>query len=415
LNSAPVAMVAERGAPRQGRLCGRAQLRSSGAVQRGAGLVIRDRPPGGVYSAASMSTPAPAANGQSSRDSAAPALSYPPFRARAPWWGGDLQTLRNSFVGPRLTLSRWPEQTVELDLNDGSGDRLLGQLQLPSAPDAVPRTCIVLVHGLGGDETSSYLQASAQFWLERNHPVLRLNQRGAGPSREICRFQYHAGKSEDLHAGLASFCDQQPSLAAQGLAVVGFSLGGNVALKFASEGPGALPVRAVASVSAPIDLALASRRLHERRNYLYLRYLLHRLRRDTLGPGAQLTPDEREVARTARTILEFDDRFIAPRGGFSGAQDYYAKCSAGPRLSAIELPTLAIHAMDDPWIPAEMYFEASSSAPVEPRAGCQVLLPPSGGHVGFHSAEPAPTSAPGESTACWHDRSIAIFFERVFA
>lgn len=357
-----------------------------------------------------MSTSAPAATGPHSRDTTA--LAYPPFRARAPWWGGDLQTLRNAFVGRQPALSRWPAQAVALDLNDGSGDQLLGQLQLPCAATELHRPCIVLVHGLGGDETSSYLQASAQFWLERNHPVLRLNMRGAGPSRATCRFQYHAGKSEDLHSGLASFCTQQPVLAGLGLAVVGFSLGGNVALKFASEGPGALPVLAVASVSAPIDLALASRRLHERRNHIYLLYLLRRLRRDTLGPGAQLTPAEREVARTARTIFEFDDRFVAPRAGFSDADDYYAKCSAGPRLGSIQIPTLAIHAVDDPWIPAEMYVEASAAASADPLEGCQVLLPPSGGHVGFHCVDPA---APRGTSACWHDRSIAVFFERVFA
>jgi len=335
---------------------------------------------------------------------------YPPFRATAPWWGGDLQTLKTTLVGGEVSLSKWPEETLHLPLADGSGDRLIGQLQLP-AGGAGERPCIVLVHGLGGDEASSYLKASARFWLARNHPVLRLNMRGAGPSRSTCRFQYHAGKSEDLHEGLASLCSQRPDLARAGLAVVGFSLGGNVALKFASEGPGALPVKAVASVSAPIDLALASIRLHEPRNRVYLWYLLRRLRRQTLAPGGQLSPAEREIALGARSILEFDDLFVAPRGGFSGAQDYYAQSSAGPRFSAIRMPALAIHALDDPWIPATMYFEARAERQAAPDsvAGCHVLLPPSGGHVGFHSAD-----ASGEE-ACWHDRSIAIFFDRVFA
>lgn len=339
---------------------------------------------------------------------ASTALAFPEFRERAPWWGGDLQTLRNTLVSVDAPLADGAAESLLLDLNDGTGDRLIAQLQQPAVPSERP--CIVLVHGLGGDETSSYLKASAHFWLARGYRVLRLNLRGAGPSRPICRFQYHAGKSEDVHAALASLCSQRPELARAGLAIVGFSLGGNVTLKFASEGVGDLPVKAVASVSAPIDLALASRRLHAPRNRVYLWYLLRRLRREAVGEGAELSAAEREVALTARTILEFDDRFVAPRGGFSGVEDYYAKSSALPRLAAIRIPALAVHALDDPWIPAAMYscLDTVAGAGPEPVAGIRALLPPGGGHVGFH-ARPCGLEGGG-----WHDRCIGAFFDRVF-
>ena len=157
---------------------------------------------------------------------ASTALAFPEFRERAPWWGGDLQTLRNTLVPVDAPLTDGVAESLLLDLNDGSGDRLVAQLQQPVL--ASERPCIVLIHGLGGDEKSSYLKASAHFWLARGYRVLRLNLRGAGPSRAICRFQYHAGKSEDVYAALESLCSQRPEIARAGLAIVGFSLGGSI-------------------------------------------------------------------------------------------------------------------------------------------------------------------------------------------
>jgi predicted alpha/beta-fold hydrolase len=329
------------------------------------------------------------------------ASGYPAFRPRAPWWGGDLQTLRNTLRGvraARAALARTPGRRLWLPLLDGTGDELAARLETPEGGASPGAPLVVLVHGLGGDEGSAYMLASAAHLLARGHPVVRLDLRGAGPSRERCRQQYHAGRTEDLRAAMAALIAQQPDLTASGVVLVGYSLGGNLVLKLAGEGTGALPVRAVVSVSAPIDLAEACRRFLAPRNGLYHWSMLRWLKQEALAPGAELAPGEREAILSARTLYEFDDRFVALRAGFSGADEYYARCSSRRLLGAIEVPTLALHALDDPWIPARPYLEERWDGAAKP------LLAPGGGHVGFHVRE----------GGCWHDRCIARLLETLF-
>src|SRR5690606_33203148 len=139
-------------------------------------------------------------------------------------------------------------------------------------------------------------------------------------------------------------------------------------------------VRAAVSISAPIDLGEADRRMHARRNRLYHDQLLARLKRDALRPGADVTAGERSRAAAARTIRGFNDVFVAPRNGFRDAADYYERAAALPLLSRIAIPTLVIHAADDPWIPADAYRRVRWQD--NPRLHPQIL--PQGGHVGFH-------------------------------
>jgi len=210
-----------------------------------------------------------------------------------------------------------------------------------------------------------------------------------------CKEQYHAGRSSDFAAALRALPTGQLDA---GVLAIGFSLGGNMLLKFLGEGAHGLPVHAAASVSAPIDLRRSCARIQERRNWVYHRYLLRKLRLQSLAtPEAGLPPEQRAAARSTRTLFDFDDRVMAPLGGFAGALDYYARCSAIGHLEGIETPTLVIHAQDDPWIPAEIYagVDWSRHASLEP------LIAAGGGHVGFHAAD---------AEAAWHDRRIERFF-----
>lgn len=239
------------------------------------------------------------------------------------------------------------------------------------------------------------LRSSAHF-SDSGYRVLRLNLRGAGPSRALCQEQYHAGRSEDLAAALGALPEAE---LAAGIFAIGFSLGGNMLLKFLGEGAHGFPVRAAASVSAPIDLLRACRRIQERRNWVYHRYLLRKLRGQTLAaPEAALPAEQRKAARDVRTLFDFDDRVVAPLSGFAGALDYYARCSAEGFLAGIQTPTLLVHARNDPWIPIDSYDQVrwSDHPTLTP------LLPTSGGHVGFHAAD---------ADAPWHDRRIEAFFD----
>jgi predicted alpha/beta-fold hydrolase len=317
---------------------------------------------------------------------------FPDFAQRAPWWGGDLQTVRNRFFRGQ-DLSAFPAERLVLPMRDGSGDRLAAALHHPVGENRRP--LVVLIHGLTGSEDSLYIRKSAAVLLADGYPVLRLNLRGAGPSRPLCRLQYHAGRTADLADALAALPDETTR---EGLFVVGVSLGGNMLLKFLGEG-GAPQLRGAVSLSAPLDLTGSSRRIAARRNWLYHHFLLREMKRESLT-APDLSPEERSIVRGVRRIVEFDDRLTAPRNGFTGATEYYAKNSAAQFLDAITVPTLLIHAIDDPWVPADPYLARDWRR--NPRL--LPLLPRRGGHVGFHGRG---------SAVPWHDRCIVQFFARL--
>lgn len=326
-------------------------------------------------------------------------IDFPDFEARPPWLGRDLQTLRNFLRRPGPRFQGVSRERLVLPLSDGSGDSLSALLQRPAdgrgSGCGKGRCLVVLIHGLGGSEESAYAKVSAAHLLARGHPVLRLNLRGAGPSRPLCRLQYHAGRTEDLRDALAGLPD---NLLGSGLVLFGFSLGGNMLLKYLGEDGEQTPVRAAVSVSAPIDLAAASRRILEPRNGVYQWHLLRSLQREAVASGQPLSEAERRGVLSSRSVWEFDDRFVAPRNGWDSAQAYYDACMSRQFLSRIRIPTLLVHSLDDPWIPGEPYtsFAWSENPQLVP------LLPAGGGHVGFHGR--------GERRP-WHDRCAARFLD----
>jgi predicted alpha/beta-fold hydrolase len=309
-------------------------------------------------------------------------LDLPPFRPLAPWLGGDLQTLRNLLRPPAADL---PPAT-ELVLPLGDGDALIGHLH-----DGAGGPLVLLIHGLSGSAASDHVMVSARHLLTQGHSVLRLDLRGAGASQRVSSGRYHAGRSEDLARAL----DVLPaSLKAQGLVLVGYSLGGNMIIKYLGEDQVDAAIRGAVAISAPFDLGVASRRIQHRRNWPYHRYLLAALKREALAPRAALTDAQQQAIRRSRSIFEFDEYFVAPANGFAGAEDYYLHCSARRYVAGVEVPTLVLHALDDPWIPPSAYDEVDWAA----LSTVRLVLTPSGGHVGFHAAG---LSVP------WHDHAIA--------
>lgn len=330
--------------------------------------------------------------------------NFPAFAARAPWWGGDLQTIRNAVLRPRSVLNHTKAYRLRFPMNDGTGDVLLGLLNEP--PASADRPLAILLHGLTGCESSFYMEASAVALLAEGYPVLRLNLRGAGPSRDLCREQYHAGRTGDLSAVI----ERLRSGAAEGrerktfrnFVLIGYSLGANMLLKFLGERGGAARaegILAAVSVSAPIDLKATSRRFLAWRNAAYHRYLLGRMKRETLANASALTERERDIVRTVRTTYAFDDLFVAPRNGWPDADTYYTINSAIRFLDGIMVPTLIVHARNDPWIPVDPYL----AHPWAGNPNLTPLLSEGGGHVGFH----------GAGTQSWHDRCAILFLDAV--
>ena len=145
-------------------------------------------------------------------------LGLPPFKPRFPWWGPDLQTIAIRLAAPTADLAPHSSERTCFPLADGSGDTLLGMIDRPAEPVA-GKPLVILIHGLTGCEDSAYILNTARHLLECGHPVLRLNLRGAGPSRPFCREHYFVGRSADFRRVLSLLPSE---LTSSGIMAVGY-------------------------------------------------------------------------------------------------------------------------------------------------------------------------------------------------
>lgn len=246
--------------------------------------------------------------------------------------------------------------------------RLTGRLHdVPGSEDLV-----LLVHGLGGCTESHYMPRGASAVVAAGLACLRLNLRGADRLGDDF---YHAGLTADLHAALAS----EPLRRFRRLYAVGYSLGGHVVLRLATEEPDAR-LQAVAALCAPVDLALAVAQIDAPWAWVYRQYLLGNLKRIYAAAAARRpVPLAVAAARRIRAITEWDERIVAPRHGFAGAADYYRRMSVAPRLARLAVPALLLNALADPMVPAR----GVQPALVDPPERLTVRFLEVGGHVAF--------------------------------
>jgi uncharacterized protein len=300
-----------------------------------------------------------------------------------PAWsaGGHRQTLLGYWSRHRL---RWDAPAQDLVVEAGEDVRLLARVSWGRGPrEAAP--ALVVVHGLGGCDAAGYAVATGQLARARGWHVVRMNMRGAGDAEALCPRLYNAGLDGDVLAVLAMVSKETPSVA-----VVGFSLGANLALLALARGGDRLPasVAGVAAVSPPLDLAACADAIDRPANRLYQSYFVRSLkaayrRRQSLRPDLYEAGRERGV----RSIREYDDAITAPYGGYASADEYYRASSAGPLLGALARPALLLAAVDDPMVPAE----SVARCPLPASGLVRREMTATGGHVGFV----APTCAPG--------------------
>lgn len=195
-------------------------------------------------------------------------------------------------------------------------------------------------------------------------------------SGEVSAGSYHGGRTEDLRAVVDTLGRRS--------AVVGFSLGANATIKLLGEHSPA--VVAGVAVSAPLDLAVGAEHLHHIAGGWYERFLLRRLRAESLRPAARYTPEERAAILSAKSIVDFDNAITAPRNGWRDAAEYYRVNSAIRYLDSVQQPLLVIHAKDDPMIPLGPYESVDWNA----FPAVRLVLTEHGGHVGFHGRDDAP-------------------------
>jgi predicted alpha/beta-fold hydrolase len=245
-------------------------------------------------------------------------------------------------------------------------------------PAGMARAQLVLLHGLEGSAGAGYFASFSQAALEHGFGVHRLNMRTCGGTEDQCETMYHSGLTGDPLYVIRQIAGRKIGP----VFLVGFSLGGNVALKLAGELGETDLLAGVVAVSTPIDLARCVREIDRPANLLYSRRFLDRLRsrirrKSLLSPELYSNAGLDEV----KTIWEFDDRFTAPLFGFGTAANYYATQSAQNFLPLIRVPTLAIAAEDDPLVPFEVYqCDAFQTNPALTLAATR-----HGGHLGFLS------------------------------
>ncbi len=238
------------------------------------------------------------------------------------------------------------------------------------------RRLAILSHGLEGSSAQGYIRSLATALGAAGWDVLAWNLRGcSGEPNRLPRF-YHSGETGDLRAIVGRVADPYESVA-----LVGFSLGGNITLKYLGEAPPHPRVTRAATVSVPIDLASCARRLdRDRGNVLYLRRFLGTMRAKIAAKARQF-PASFDVTGLDRvtTFEQFDGRFTGPLHGFRDAQDYWAKSSARQFLPNLTIPTLLLNARNDPFLTPACFPESEAAA--TPHLFLEA--PESGGHVGF--------------------------------
>lgn len=289
---------------------------------------------------------------------------------RPPFWlpGGHVQTIFPSLFRrvKRVTLER-----ERLELEDGDF------LDLEwSGKDR--RRLAILSHGLEGSCDGAYIQGMAGALVNAGWDVLAWNFRGCGSEPNRLLSFYHSGATEDLDAVVRHALAVHP---AESIDLIGFSLGGNLTLKYLGEPRRRSPkLRRAVAFSVPCDLADSSAQLSAPENRIYMERFLRSLRaklrvKDGIFPGELDLNGLGEVA----SFLEFDDRFTARLHGFKDANDYWTRSSCRQFLEAIEIPVLLVNAANDPFLGDKCY-------PWEEAAASEMLyleVPEQGGHMGF--------------------------------
>ena len=314
------------------------------------------------------------------------------FRARRLLGGGHRQTVANFFLLRRLNLPPAEERLIEVE----PGVRILCHCHWQ--PNRSNALTVIVVHGLEGSSDSGYAVGIAAKGLAAGMNVVRMNQRNCGGTDRLAPTLYHSGRSGDV-GEVAHALVAQEKLSR--FTLVGFSMGGNLVLKLAGEWGKEGPAQfvAVAAVCPSIDLAASADALHQPQNRLYEYYFLWKLRR-RLREKAKFFPEHFDVARGrgVASLRDFDDRITAYYCGFSGAEDYYQCSSASRVVDRIAVPTLILHATNDPFI------RITSETRARIAANPHIIFHESddGGHCSF-------LAAPNGYDGRWAERRVIDF------
>lgn len=233
---------------------------------------------------------------------------------------------------------------------------------------------VLLLHGLEGNLRSHYALPVMAALLRTGFQPVFMHLRGCSGEPNRLPRTYHSGAIEDLTEVLALLQASSRPVAA----AIGFSLGGNLLLRYLGTAGDSSLLRAAVAVSVPFVLADAARRLEQGHSRIYQRYLVDRLKQSYRQKFAHQPSPLRVDLDRIHTLWEYDEQVTAPLNGFAGADDYYARCSSLGYLPAITTPTLILHSTDDPFM-----YPHNVPQPGQAGPGVRLAIQAHGGHVGF--------------------------------
>lgn len=278
-----------------------------------------------------------------------------------------------------------PYQRQRIDLPDGDF------LDLDWAHRPRSRSLAIITHGLEGDTTRGYVRGMAKMFYQQGWNVLAWNHRGcSGEPNRLKRF-YHSGSTEDLRAVIAYALSLEKY---DEIVLIGFSLGGNMTLKYLGEEGSQTPstIQKAIVYSVPLHLSSCSASLREAKNWIYAQRfkkdLSQKVKNKALRMPNQITT---QYLAQIQTLKDFDNFYTAPLHGFADAEDYYEKSSSIYYVDKIQRPTLIVNAQNDP-------FLAPPCFPYELFEGLENVYfeaPQTGGHCGF--------TATGKSGFYWSE------------
>lgn len=317
---------------------------------------------------------------------------FPPFHPRRWLSNGHMQTIAGNFL-PRP--NHLPPPVAELvEVCPARGTQISSQIlcechwQPPAVRSARP--AVLILHGLEGSSNSQYVIGNANKFWKAGFNIIRMNMRNCGGTKyetaKLTPTLYHSGLSNDVKRVMNFFVAREHL---RSISLIGYSMGGNLVLKFAGElGSDAPPeLTSVVGVSPVVDLAPSADALHEPQNRIYerkfLRALLKRFRRKAALFPRAFDP---QMATGISSLREFDQRITALYSGFQSADDYYFRAASARVLDRIAVPTLLIHACDDPFI----RFLPETRSIIAANPHITLLETAHGGHCAFLAApEPA--------------------------
>ena len=308
--------------------------------------------------------------------------------------GGHVQTLYASLVR-QVDFSY--DRRERIDTPDGDFlDLDWAAARTNGRADPESGRVAILTHGLEGSADRRYMRGMSRALARRGWTVCAWNLRSCSgePNRRVAT--YHSGKTEDL----ARVVDHVRDQGYDDVALVGFSLGGNMTLKYLGERGAAVPdyIRGAVAVSVPVDLKASSHQIGQATNWHYTQYFLRSLR-EKIREKAERHPNgvRTDALPHIRTLRDFDDAYTAPLNGFRDANTYYREASSKPLLSDVAVPTLLLNAANDPFLAPSCY--PTGIAEGHPHLTLEV--PESGGHVGFVTFS--------ETGTYWSERRAASF------